>query len=410
MEQKMSRKRTIYTPAFKTKVVLEVLKGDKTLNQISQEYNIIPKNIINWKKQFLDNAEIAMEPAKAVKEYKDKIKELEKKVDKYAKTVGKITVERDWAVGKLKSLDLSTKREMVHIQAINNNKTVALSRQHILLGISRSYNYYEKVFNVQKEAIRQKIATISQDEFMCTYGEEKVYRQLLAEGYRVSLNTVSKYRREMGIKAILAVKPVSTTVSDDTHPKYPYRLKGINIDKPNRVWSTDITYIKIDGGMVYLAAIIDWYSKAVLSWKISNTMDTDLVMGVLDEALSKYPKPEIFNTDQGSQYTSYIHTQTLKDNDITISMDSKGRATDNIAIERFWRSAKVERIYLNDYNTIQELKRDISQYIEFYNYYRFHQTLNYKKPMEVYDKKRYKNRVREKNNLEASSQTLLKVA
>ena len=138
----MSRKRTIYTPAFKTKVVLEVLKGDKTLNQISQEYNIIPKNIINWKKQFLDNAEIAMEPAKAVKEYKDKIKELEKKVDKYAKTVGKITVERDWAVGKLKSLDLSTlvkqsghevmtlceKREMVHIQAINNNKTVALSR------------------------------------------------------------------------------------------------------------------------------------------------------------------------------------------------------------------------------------------------------------------------------------------
>ncbi len=147
------------------------------------------------------------------------------------------------------------------------------------------------------------------------------------------------------------------------------------------MWSTDITYIKIAGGMVYLVAVIDWYSKAVLSWRISNTMDTSLVMDVLDEALLKYGKPEIFNTDQGSQYTSYIHTQTLKDNGITISMDGKGRATDNIAIERFWRSAKVERIYLNQYNTIKELKEDVSDYMDFYNYRRFHETLEYKKPM-----------------------------
>jgi len=136
--------------------------------------------------------------------------------------------------------------------------------------------------------------------------------------------------------------------------------------------------------MVYLAAVIDWYSKAVLSWRISNTMDTTLVMGVLDEALSLYGNPEIFNTDQGSQYTSYIHTQKLKDNGITISMDGKGRATDNIAIERFWRSAKVEKIYLNEYNTIKELKEDVTEYMKFYNYKRFHESLNYKKPMNVY--------------------------
>ncbi len=154
--------------------------------------------------------------------------------------------------------------------------------------------------------------------------------------------------------------------------------------RANQVWSTDITYIKIAGGMVYLAAVIDWYSKAVLSWRISNTMDTSLVMGVLDEALLKYGKPEIFNTDQGSQYTSYIHTQKLKDNGITISMDGKGRATDNIAIERFWRSAKVEKIYLNEYNTIKELKEDVVDYMQFYNHRRFHETLNYKKPMNVY--------------------------
>ena len=334
-----------------------------------------------------------MEPSRAVKEYKDKIKDLEKKVDRYAKTVGKITVERDWAVGKLKSLDLSTKREMVEVQA-NKDVNMAPSKLCELVGISRSYKYYEKQINPKKEAIKQRIKEIAQDEFMCTYGEEKVYRQLLQEGYQVALNTVSRYRKKLGIKAILAVKPISTTISDEAHPKYPYRLKDVEINKPNKVWSTDITYIKINGGIVYLAAIIDWYSKAVLSWRISNTMDTDFVMDVLNEALSKYPKPEIFNTDQGSQYTSYIHTQTLKDNGITISMDSKGRATDNIAIERFWRSAKVERVYLNEYKTINDLKRDIKGYIEFYNYHRFHQTLDYEKPMEVYDEKMYKNFMR----------------
>jgi putative transposase len=133
-----------------------------------------------------------------------------------------------------------------------------------------------------------------------------------------------------------------------------------------------------------MVAIIDWYSKAVLSWKISNTMDTSLVMDVLDEALLLYGKPEIFNTDQGSQYTSYIHTQTLKDNGITISMDGKGRATDNICIERFWRSAKVEKIYLNVYTRVSTLKDDIRDYINFYNHRRFHESLDYKKPMNVY--------------------------
>jgi putative transposase len=184
--------------------------------------------------------------------------------------------------------------------------------------------------------------------------EKRKFRQLLEEGYSISLNSVSKYRQELGIKAILAVKPNNTTIADDTHPKYPYKLKDVEIDRPNRVWSTDITYIKINGGTVYLTAVLDWYSKAVLSWNISNIMDTDFVMDILNEALCNYPKPDIFNTDQGSQYTSYIHTQTLKDNGIAISMDSKGRATDNIAIERFWRSVKYERVYLNEYNSIKE--------------------------------------------------------
>lgn len=135
---------------------------------------------------------------------------------------------------------------------------------------------------------------------------------------------------------------------------------------------------------MYLAAIIDWYSKAVLSWRISNTMDADLVMSVLYEALRLYGKPEIFNTDQGSQYTSYIHIKTLQDHGITISMNGKGRSIDNICIECFWRSVKVEKIYLNEYETIAALKEDVKIYIDFYNHERFYESLNYKKPMKVY--------------------------
>jgi putative transposase len=140
----------------------------------------------------------------------------------------------------------------------------------------------------------------------------------------------------------------------------------------------------MNGGMGYLAAMIDWHSKAVFSHKVSNTMDSALVMDVLEQALSVYGTPEILNTDQGSQYTSEIHTQRLNNKGITISMDGKGRATDHICIERFWRSAKCERIYLNEYDSIDVLQKDVDDYIDFYNHRRFHETLDYKKPMTVY--------------------------
>ena len=150
------------------------------------------------------------------------------------------------------------------------------------------------------------------------------------------------------------------------------------------MWSTDITYIRMKHGFVYLAAVIDWYSKAVLSHRISNSMDTGLVTDVLEEALRLYPRPEIMNTDQGSQYTSSEHIQLLNDHSINISMDGKGRATDNIAIERFWRSAKYENIYLNQYDSLSSLKKGLKEYIDFYNNRRFHQSLEYQKPMDVY--------------------------
>jgi len=376
----MSRKRTVYTAEYKTRLVLEVLKEDKTLAEIASTNKITPLNLQNWKKIFLANAELAMEPSKAIKEYKEANAKLVVEVGEYAKKVGQLTLEKDWAVGKLGSLDLSKKLEMVDETEL---KTISVVKQCEILHLNRSNIYYAPVINEYKLAIKEEIRAIFEE--IPIYGAKKVHCQLKENGFDVSLNTVTSYRKELGLKAILAVRePTCLTQPNIAHPKYSYKLRGLDIVRANQVWSTDITYIKIAGGMVYLAAVIDWYSKAVLSWRISNTMDTSLVMDVLDEALLKYGKPEIFNTDQGSQYTSYVHTQKLKDNGIVISMDGVGRATDNIVIERFWRSAKVERIYLNQYNTIKELKEDVIDYMEFYNYRRFHETLEYKKPMSVY--------------------------
>ena len=375
----MSRKMTKFSTQLKTRLVLEVLREEKTLNEIASANNINPKNLQNWKKLFLENAEVAMEPAKAVKEYKDEVAKLKIKVGEYAKKVGELTLEKDWAVGKLQSLDSSYKKELIDR---NEDKILSVVKQCNLISYSRSNLFYAPMVNPVKNAIKKHIEKVFEE--IPSYGYMKVYHQLLEDGFTVSPNTVLAYRRELGLQAVLAVRPPNTSWADKQHPKHSYKLRGLDIVRANQVWSTDITYIKIKGGMVYLAAIIDWYSKAILSWRISNTMDTDLVMGVLNEALSLYGKPEIFNTDQGSQYTSYIHTQTLKGNDIIISMDGKGRATDNICIERFWRSAKVEKIYLNEYERVSVLKSDVSDYIKFYNYRRFHETLKYKKPMNVY--------------------------
>jgi len=378
----MSKKRTNYTSAFKTKLVLELLQNESTLAEIASKHNILPQNLVNWKKTFLANAEIAMEPSKAVKEYKEELIKSQEQNERLTTLVGKVTVEKEWLLKKLKSLGSSKLKQLIDLKPGTFNSSLSINYQCQLLGINRSGLYYQPRVNHAKQIIKNHITKVF--EQIPIYGEKKVHQQLLEDGIKVSLNTVARYRQELSLKAVLAVKQVNTTMPIKEHKKYTYKLRGLNISHANHVWSTDITYIKIAGGMVYMAAIIDWHSKAVLSHRISNTMDNQLVMSVLNDALAKYPHPEIFNTDQGSQYTSEVHTQKLKKLGITISMDGKGRATDNICIERFWRSAKVERIYLNEYRTINELTTDVDDYIEFYNHKRFHETLDYKKPMNVY--------------------------
>jgi len=221
------------------------------------------------------------------------------------------------------------------------------------------------------------------------YGYRRITKQLQIDGYNVGNKLVKKAMKYMGIEALYP-KPKTTTANKE-HYKYPYLLKDFRndagqvvIDRANKVWSTDITYIKLEKGFVYLAAIIDWHSKKILSWKLSNTMDITLVTSVLKEALALYPAPEIFNTDQGSQYTAKAHVNILKKHAIKISMDGVGRATDNICIERFWRSIKYEEIYLNEYKNIKVLNRAIEKYMDSYNRKRLHSAIDYKTPNEVY--------------------------
>lgn len=192
---------------------------------------------------------------------------------------------------------------------------------------------------------------------------------------------VSRLMRRMGIEAIYPKRRLS--LADSRHKKYPYLLKGLIIDRPDQVWATDITYIRMRHGFVYLMAILDWFSRYVVSWAVSITLDVEFCVEGLGKALI-YSKPEIFNSDQGSQFTSKSFTGVLETNGIAISMDGRGRAFDNIFVERLWRSVKYEEVYLKDYDSVREAVLSLEAYFRFYNRDRLHQSLGYKTPLEVY--------------------------
>ncbi len=214
------------------------------------------------------------------------------------------------------------------------------------------------------------------------YGVIKMTRYLSDKGFVVGKEHVRTLLRKMGLEAIFAKPNLSKPHSE--HKIYPYLLKDVEIVRPNQVWSADITYIRLERGFAYLMAIIDWYSRYVISWRLSNTLDNDFCIAALEEGLHKYGLPEIFNSDQGSQFSSQDFTGILTGKGILISMDGKGRAYDNIFIERLWRSVKYECIYLNDYQNIPEARDGLVNYFDFYNKERFHQALDYKTPEQIY--------------------------
>ena len=390
----MSRKKASYTPEFKSKVVLELLESGLTLNEVASKHKILPTNLQNWKKQFLSNMSLAFDKKKVTKSYEESIVKLKHQNDQLAKTLGKTVIERDWAVEKLKSLDLSSRKSFLAtpeaLQARNAASTPSLNRQLKLLSVSKKAHYYEPIMPFSSASDQQILRKI--DEIYTEhpyYGYRRMKTALNNEGIKIGKKRTASAMKFMGLRAIYP-EP-KTTVAIKEHRKYPYLLKQFKnkksqviVEKTNQVWATDITYIRLTKGFVYLAAIIDWRTKKILSWKLSSTMDVSLTTAVLEDALQKYPKPDIVNTDQGSQYTAQAHVNILVKNGIAISMDGKGRSIDNIAIERFWRSLKYEEVYLNDYGSKKEAEKGINSYIKKYNQRRIHSAIGNRTPDELY--------------------------
>jgi len=278
-------------------------------------------------------------------------------------------------------LDLQTKKQLIDA----DNKQLTISKQSELLEFNRSSFYYRKVNKLSAEdyKIMNRIDEIFTEHPY--YGTRRMMSILNREGYNIGRKMVRRYYGIMGIIAIYPKRNLSKR--NQAHKVYPYLLRGLEINKANMVWSCDITYIRLKQGFVYLAAIIDCYSRKILSWRLSISLHNEFCIEALEEALESYGRPEIFNTDQGVQFTADNFTDKLIGEKIKISMDGKGRALDNIYIERFWRSIKQEKIYITELLSVFEAKRAIGEYVGFYNEHRPHQSLEYNTPEDIYSGK-----------------------
>jgi len=264
---------------------------------------------------------------------------------------------------------------------ISKDTDLPITRQCELLSLNRSTVYYrlQDVPEIDLELMRRIDEMHLKRPF---YGSRRIRDWLQDEGHDINRKRVQRLMRQMGIRALYP-RP-RTSKPGKGHKIYPYLLRDLVIDRPDQVWATDISYIPMAKGFVYLVAVIDWYSRKVLSWRLSNSMDTEFCIEALEEALSRHGTPDIFNTDQGAQFTSEAFTDVLKEAGINISMDGKGRWIDNVFVERLWRSVKYEEVYLKAYETVAEARAGIGTYFQFYNSERRHQGLNRKTPDQVY--------------------------
>jgi len=265
-----------------------------------------------------------------------------------------------------------------------DHEEIPISRQCELLGVPRSSLYYRsRGDNGQDQLLMRLIdEQYTQTPF---YGSRRMTAWLRRQGFPINRKRVSRLMRRMGIEAIYPKKRLSRP--DAAAKKYPYLLRDMAIDRPDQVWAADITYIRMKHGFIYLVAIMDWFSRYVLAWGVSITMDVDFCVEALGHALGT-GKPEIFNTDQGSQFTSRSFTGLLEAEGIMISMDGRGRVYDNIFVERLWRSVKYEEVYLREYETVREAVSNLRAYFGFYNQERLHQALGYQTPYQLYTRTR----------------------
>ncbi|WP_158735698.1 IS3 family transposase [Alteribacillus sp. YIM 98480] len=368
----MKRKR--YTPAFKAQVVLEILKEEKSMSQLASEHGIHVNQLSQWKNQALEQLPNLFDNhTKGVDKLK---KEQDEEREALYAEVGKLTTQLSWLK---KNLASKTREERVELIDWHD-PDLTITEQANLLSINRTSLYYKPVQpSLEDVQIKHRIDKIyTKYPF---YGSRRMTVHLNKRGIEINRKAVQRHMREMGIAGISPGPNLSKRRL--THHTYPYLLRGLAITRPNQVWAIDITYIRMKQNWMYLVAVIDWYSRYVISWELDQVLEMSFVLHAVEKALEK-TTPEIMNSDQGSHFTSTSYTDLLKEREVNISMDGKGRALDNIIIERLWRNVKYEDIYLKEYTTPRSVRKGVRDYFIFYNEERPHQSLEDRPPAEIY--------------------------
>ncbi|UXH62498.1 IS3-like element ISPpu29 family transposase [Pseudomonas aeruginosa] len=370
-----AKKRKVHTAEFKAKVGLEAVRGVKTITEIAQAYGVHPQLVGQWKKEILESAGALFETKRGPKPAEDKSGE-----ERLYGEIGRLKMENDW-LKKVGSVSLDAR-----VGWVDGADKLSLSRQCELAEVPRATVYRRLTAKLPEEACAEDLllCRLIDEEYTSRpfYGSRRMVVFLRGAGHVVNRKRVQRLMRGMGL-AGMAPGP-NTSKPQPQHKVYPYLLRGVAVTRPNQVWSTDITYIRLARGFAYLVAVIDWYSRKVLSWRLSNSMDASFCVDCLEDALREHGRPEVFNSDQGSQFTSAAFTGVLKREGVAISMDGRGRALDNIFVERLWRNVKHEDVYLKGYANMAELTVGLAQYFAFYNAERPHQSLGYKTPASVY--------------------------
>ncbi|WP_407920728.1 IS3 family transposase [Frigidibacter oleivorans] len=365
-------KRKNYGAEFKAKVALEAIRGDLTVAELVAKHGVHQTLISTWKRQ-------ALEGMSGIFSGKAEAKSAEKEgeIEKLHAKIGQLVVERGFFSESLRPVSVSRRREMIEPR----HPVLSITRQCALIGISRSAWYGPAK---AESPLNLALMKLIDAQFMETpfYGSRQMARHLRNQGYCVGRKRVRRLMARMGLRAVYQ-RP-RTTVPHPEHRKYPYLLRDLVIERPDHVWCADITYIPMRRGFLYLVAIMDWATRRVLSWRLSNTMDTEFCIEALEEAFRRHGRPEIFNTDQGSQFTSPRFTQLLLDAAVKVSMDGRGRWMDNVMIERLWRSLKYECVYLQAFETGSEARAGIGRWIDFYNTERPHSALGGRTPVEAH--------------------------
>ena len=367
----MPKKKRNHTANFKAEVALSALKAELTQAQITSKYNVHTTQIGKWKVAALE----AIKDCFSKKHERNEV-ETDTLVSGLYEQIGRLQTELNW-LKKSVELTIDEKRQLI----LPTNPDITLQRQCELLGLSRSSYYYQPAPLSRED---ERLMQLLDRHYTELPFEGKIKRSLWLSnqvGYTVGRKRVASLMEKMGIETLYPKS--NTSAGNKEHMIYPYLLRDENITVPNQVWSADITYIPILGAPVYLIAIIDWYSRYVVEWALSISLEADFCVFALKQALSKsYCK--IFNTDQGSQFTSEAWITVLKNAKISISMDGRGRYLDNIFVERLWRSVKQECVYLRDFSSVAEVKLALKEYFNYYNHQRLHQALKYKTPAEIY--------------------------